>query len=175
VGILAADRSLDITYDFRAAERTFQLIAQVSGRAGRGSLPGEVVVQTFQPGHPAIRLAAECDYEAFAQEELQMRQDSELPPFKKLVCITFTGKDPTLVATAAREAERKFKGCRGLAVTPAMPAPLEKKEEWWRWQLLLSGDSAKAIVTASDYVLPKDTRITDELRILVDVDAIFLG
>lgn len=175
VGILAADRSLDITYDFRAAERTFQLIAQVSGRAGRGTLPGEVVVQTFQPEHPAIRLAADCDYEAFAAEEMELRQGSELPPYKKLACVTFTGKDATKVATAAQTAERKFKACRGLGVTPAMPAPLEKKEEWWRWQLLLHAESAKAIVKACDHVLPKDQRLTDSLRILVDIDAVFLA
>ncbi len=175
VGILAADRSLDITYDFRAAERTFQLIAQVSGRAGRGSLPGEVVVQTFQPEHPAIRLAALCDYEQFAQEELELRQDSGLPPYKKLACVTFAGKDSDKVAAAATAATRRFNACRGLEVTPAMPAPLEKKEEWWRWQILLHGESAKGIAAACDHVLPKETRITDDLRILVDIDAVFLA
>ena len=175
VGILAADRSLDITYDFRAAERTFQLIAQVSGRAGRGTLPGEVVVQTFQPSHSAIRLAAKCEYEAFAAEELELRADADLPPFKKLACVTFAGKDMDEVAREARAAERKFKACRGLEVTPAMPAPLEKKEEWWRWQILLHGDSAKGIAAACDHVLPKEARITDTLRILVDIDAVFLA
>ena len=79
------------------------------------------------------------------------------------------------VAREARAAERKFKACRGLAVTPAMPAPLEKKEEWWRWQILLHGDSAKGIAAACDHVLPKEARITDALRILVDIDAVFLA
>jgi primosomal protein N' (replication factor Y) len=175
VGILAADRSLDITYDFRAAERTFQLIAQVSGRAGRGVLPGEVFVQTFQPDHPAIRLAAACDYESFATEMLQVRQEEELPPFKKLACITFIGTDEGEVAKAAETASRRFQACKGLMVLPAMPAPLEKKEHYWRWQIVLRADASKAIVAACDHVLPKAQRVTDKLRILVDIDALFLG
>jgi primosomal protein N' (replication factor Y) len=175
VGILAADRSLDITYDFRASERTFQLIAQVSGRAGRGTLPGEVYVQTFQPDHPAIRLAASCDYEAFAAETLQQRQEEEMPPFKKLACVTFIGNDAGKVASAAEAAARRFQACRGLMVMPAMPAPLEKKETLWRWQILLRADSAKGIVAACDHVLPKAQRVTDHLRILVDIDAVFLA
>ncbi|MBR4317577.1 MAG: primosomal protein N' [Kiritimatiellae bacterium] len=175
VGILAADRSLDMTYDFRAAERTFQLIAQVSGRAGRGTLPGEVYVQTFQPDHPAIRLAAACDYEAFARETLQQRQDEEMPPFKKLACVTFIGSDAGQVASAAEAAAKRFSACRGLMVMPAMPAPLEKKETLWRWQILLRADSAKGIAAACDHVLPKQQRVTDKLRILVDIDAVFLA
>lgn len=175
VGILAADRSLDITYDFRAAERTFQLIAQVSGRAGRGVLPGEVFVQTFQPDHPAIRLAADCDYETFATEMLQSRQEDELPPFKKLACITFIGTDEAEVAKAAEMASRRFQACKGLMVVPAMPAPLEKKEHYWRWQIVLRADASKAIVAACDHILPKAQRISDKLRILVDIDALFLG
>ncbi len=175
VGILAADRSLDITYDFRAAERTFQLIAQVSGRAGRGTLPGEVVVQTFQPDHPAIRLAAACDYETFAAEELANRRAEECPPYQKLACITFTGNDLASVTSAARTAEKRFRACRGLTVIPAMPAPLEKKEEAWRWQLLLRAPSSKAIAAACDHLLPKKERLSESLRILVDIDAVFLG
>lgn len=175
VGILAADRSLDIAYDFRAAERTFQLIAQVSGRAGRGTLPGEVVVQTLQPNHPAIRLSAACDYETFATSELDIRKAQECPPYKKLACITFTGEDEAKVMAAAQAAERRFQACRGLTVIPAMPAPLERKETHWRWQILLHADASKAIVAACDHVLPKQQRISDDLRILVDIDAVFLG
>lgn len=175
VGILAADRSLDITYDFRAAERTFQLIAQVSGRAGRGTLPGDVLVQTFQPDHPAIRLAAACDYENFAAETLADRRAEALPPFKKLACVTFIGEDLAHVSAAAEAASRRFEACRGLTVIPAMPAPLEKKETHWRWQIILKGDSSKGIVAACEHVLPKSQRISDKLRILIDIDAVFLS
>lgn len=175
VGILAADRSLNIAYDFRAAERTFQLIAQVSGRAGRGELPGEVVVQTLQPEHPVLRAACACDFEGFAREELEERRIAGLPPYKKLACVTFTGPNEATVCQAAKAAAAAFEACRGLEVSPAEPAPLERKEDLWRWQVLLRADASKALTAACDHVLPKDTRVSDRLRILVDVDAVFLS
>ncbi len=175
VGILAADRSLNIAYDFRAAERTFQLIAQVSGRAGRGELPGEVIVQTFQPEHPTVQAACACDYEGFAREELMERRAAELPPYTKLACITFTGTDEAQVAQAAKGSAVALGAYRGLDVSPAEPAPLERKEDWWRWQVLVRAASSKAIVAACDHALPKSERITPSLRILVDIDAVFLS
>lgn len=175
VGILAADRSLNITYDFRAAERTFQLIAQVSGRAGRGNLPGQVYVQTFQPEHPAIRTACNCDYKGFAHDELTERRVADLPPYKKLACITFTGDDEAAVRKAAETAERSFSAYREIDVSPATPAPLERKEELWRWQLILRADTTKRIVAVCNRVLPRETRYTKSLRILVDIDAVFLS
>ena len=175
VGILAADRSLNIAYDFRAAERTFQLIAQVSGRAGRGDLPGEVYVQTFLPDHPAIQAAADCDYERFARQELALRQELDLPPFRKLACITFTGKNEEAVAKAAQSAEKRFAAIKGLLTSPATPAPLERKEDLWRWQLLLRSNASNAIAAACERVLPKATRLSPTLRILVDIDAVFLN
>ena len=175
VGILAADRSLNIAYDFRAAERTFQLIAQVSGRAGRGTLPGEVYVQTFQPNHPAIRTAADCAYEAFANEELCERKTAGLPPFCKLACITFVGADERTVAQTAHTIQGKLEACRGLHVSPAEPAPLERKEDLWRWQILVRASASKAIVAACDHVLPRSERVGKAVRTLVDIDAVFLN
>lgn len=175
VGILAADRSLNMSYDFRAAERTFQLIAQVSGRAGRGELPGQVYVQTFQPDHPAVVTACNCDYRGFARGELTERRIQELPPYRKLACITFTGGDEAEVRRVAEAAEKAFAGYSGIEVSPASPAPLERKEEFWRWQILLRSDSAKRIVAVCNRVLPREKRYTKTLRILVDIDAVFLS
>ena len=175
VGILAADRSLNIAYDFRAAERTFQLIAQVSGRAGRGELPGEVFVQTFQPEHPAIQAAAECDFEGFARGELADRKACELPPYKKLACITLSGEDSTRVESAAKNIEKRLNTWPGLDVSPAEPAPLERKEERWRWQILVRADASKNIAAACDRFIPKEKRITKDLRLMIDIDAVFLS
>lgn len=175
VGILAADRSLNIAYDFRAGERTFQLIAQVSGRAGRGTLPGVVVVQTFQPEHPAVQAACACDYEGFAQGELEERMANDLPPYKKLACITFTGKDEAVVKARAVEAAKGLAGCRGLDVLPVEPSPLERKEDLWRYQVIVRAEASKAIVAACDHVIPKETRVTPQVRVLVDIDAVFLS
>ncbi len=175
VGILAADRSLNIAYDFRAAERTFQLISQVSGRAGRGTLPGEVFVQTFQPDHPAITTACACNFKRFATDELVERRANHLPPYKRLACVTLIGPQPNHVASTAKQLAQRFAACKGLEVTPAEPSPLERKEDLWRWQILLRADTTKQITTACDHIIPKDQRITKDLRILLDIDAIFLS
>lgn len=175
VGILAADRSLNMAYDFRAAERTFQLIAQVSGRAGRGELPGRVIVQTFSPEHPAIALAASCDYRAFAAGELEDRRAGGLPPFRKLACVTVTSADAGLAERTARHTETALRACRGIDVSPALPAPLERKEDLYRWQILLRADSSGLLAAACDHVLPRSGRIRQGLRIIVDIDAVFLS
>lgn len=175
VGILAADRSLNISYDFRAAERTFQLIAQVSGRAGRGELLGEVFVQTFSPEHPAIIAASRGQYEAFATEELIERKANGLPPYRKLACLTFIGIDEKVVTEAAQAACTALSACRGLEVSPAMPAPLERKEDAWRWQILVRAEASKAIAAACDHLFPRETRVQKELRIIIDIDAVYLS
>ena len=175
VGILAADRSLGIAYDFRAAERTFQLIAQVSGRAGRGELPGEVYVQTFLPEHPAIAAACRCDYEAFARDELAERRALALPPYTKLACLTFTGEAEATVSAQAKRAEAHLRAYPGLTVSPATPAPLERKEDRWRWQLLVRAASSRQIAQACTRVLPREARLEKGCRVLVDIDAVFLS
>ena len=175
VGILAADRSLNVPYDFRAAERTFQLIAQVSGRAGRGAIPGEVIVQTLQPDHPAIRTACACDYERFAADELAEREAAGLPPFRRLACVTFTGGDAAAVQRAAEAADRRLAAMPGVERLPPMPAPLERKENLWRWQVLLKAPTPKALVAACDAAFPLETRVTPAVRTLVDIDAVFLA
>jgi primosomal protein N' (replication factor Y) len=175
VGIIAADRSLDIAYDFRAAERTFQLIAQVSGRAGRGDLPGEVFVQTFQPTHPAIRAACDCNFEAFATDELAMRKEAQLPPYTRLAMLTFSSKDEKLVEKAATEGAARLAKAPGLEVMPAMPAPMERREDTWRWQVCLRAASTKQIVHACRVVFPPESRYSESLKIQLDIDAVFLG
>lgn len=175
VGILAADRSLDIAYDFRAAERTFQLIAQVSGRAGRGALPGEVFVQTFQPDHPAIQAACHCAFKTFADEELIIRKDGDLPPYTRLAMLTFTSKDEKLVERLATEGAIRLAKAPGLNVLPAMPAPMERKEDYWRWQVCLRAPTTKQITHACNIVFPKESRYSETLKIHLDVDALFLG
>ena len=78
--------------DFRAGERTYQLLTQVAGRAGRGDLPGEVIVQTSSPFHAAIQAARHSDYEAFCDQELEFRRELNYPPYARLMCITVSGQ-----------------------------------------------------------------------------------
>ena len=110
VGVVNADTALHLP-DFRAAERTFQLVAQVAGRTGRGDRPGRVLVQTYSPEHPAIRLAARHDYEGFVAGELPEREKYGVPPFGRLVRLIAAGpRKPTVQAYMDELATRSAGG-----------------------------------------------------------------
>ena len=102
VGVIQADLSLNFP-DFRSAEKTFQLLTQVAGRAGRGQLPGRVLIQTFSPWHYSLRNARSHDYHGFAKAELQNRQELDYPPFGFLISLRFEGEDPTATLHAATQ------------------------------------------------------------------------
>ena len=103
VGVLAADLSLSMS-DYRAGERTFQLLTQAAGRAGRGSRPGEVVIQTYQPDHYSIQYAARQDYEGFYKEELTYRQLLSYPPASHILAVQFYSKKQEEALAGAQEA-----------------------------------------------------------------------
>jgi primosomal protein N' (replication factor Y) len=141
VGVVDADTGLNLP-DFRAAERTFQLVAQVAGRAGRGPRGGQVIVQTRNPDHYALRAAAAHDYEGFAEREWESRRSPPYPPHVALANVVLSGRDEAEVARAAAALRTWLSGliqARGLAVEvvgPA-PAPLARLQGRWRWHLLL--------------------------------------
>src|SRR5207245_1016444 len=137
VAVLLADLSLNVP-DFRAAERTFQLLVQVAGRAGRGDAPGRVVLQTFRPEHPSVAAAAHHDYAGFMARELERRRTLGYPPFARLVNLRLDGPDGAAVERAARElAGRMRRRARdlelgeGSLVGPA-PPPLARARGPWR-------------------------------------------
>ena len=167
VGVLNADSSLNLP-DFRAAERTFQLLAQVSGRAGRAELPGEVFIQTHDPSAPVLQSARTGDYAGFAERELRDRQEAGFPPYNHLAVITFRATDLKLVGDWATMYAESLKKVRGLQTGGAVPSALEKSEDWYRWQILLMAPSARTIVQAwrwisSERPPPKDVRISLDL------------
>ena len=138
VGVVSADVALGLP-DFRAAERTFQLLTQVAGRAGRGELPGAVVIQTYFPEHYAIRCAAAQDYAAFYQKELQFRRVMHYPPFSALANILIRSPKLELAVKwsgglAKRLGEGKWSGVRVLG--PAA-APLARLKQEYRYQFLV--------------------------------------
>ncbi|MHB9027593.1 MAG: hypothetical protein ACYC9O_02370 [Candidatus Latescibacterota bacterium] len=102
VGVIAADSALALP-DFRAAERTFQLITQVAGRAGRGDKPGKVIVQALMPEHYAVSAACRHDYETFAAAELESRREVGFPPFSRLILLELTSEDPAGLMASAGE------------------------------------------------------------------------
>jgi primosomal protein N' (replication factor Y) len=140
VGVVAADTSLNLP-DFRAAERTFQLLTQVSGRSGRGEREGEVVVQTYQPEHYAVATAARQDYEAFYQREIESRRELGYPPLSQLVNLLVSAEAE---AEAARASEALATALREAAadrveVLGPAPAPLSRLRGRFRWHVLVRG------------------------------------
>ena len=155
VGVVSVDAGLALP-DFRSAERTFQLITQVAGRAGRGDRPGKVLIQTYHPYHYALRHACAQDYETFFEQELQYRQNHSYPPFVALASVLVHGADLGRVRSDSLElrklldqanADRK---CRVLG--PA-PAPLSRLKGEHRFQLLIKSRSRKHLREVADAAL----------------------
>jgi primosomal protein N' (replication factor Y) len=177
VGVVLADPALNLP-DFRAAERTFQLLTQVAGRAGRGPRAGRVLVQTYRPDHYALRLAAAQDFEQFAEREVRAREALGYPPFGRLVNVRFDGLDPTRVEAAARCFARELRSAnphspraRRVQILGPAPAPLERLRGRYRWQLLLKGPDAKTLrATILPVVQEARRRASRGVRIAIDVD-----
>jgi primosomal protein N' (replication factor Y) (superfamily II helicase) len=149
VGILVADASLNIP-DFRAQERTFQVITQVSGRAGRADTPGEVIIQTINPEHPVLRYAASNSVEDFYRWEMLTRKNFGFPPYQRLAMLRFQHKDPQRVEQFAREISQFLRNdiakskMRCQVVGPA-EAPLAKLKNLYRWHCLVKSESVKEL------------------------------
>jgi primosomal protein N' (replication factor Y) len=168
VGVLSADTLLNFP-DFRAAEKTFQLVAQVAGRAGRGDSPGTVHVQTFHPDHPAIRRASGHDVDGFAAEELAFRRSFFYPPFAQLASIVVSSPDRERAETSGRTIGKAL-GDSGasLRISGPAPAPLERLQGRWRFQILVRGAERLAVLDALESAVPD--RPPSGVQIAVDVD-----
>ena len=171
VGVVLADSSLNLP-DFRAAEKTFQIISQVAGRAGRAQGPGRVIVQTLAPGHYCFDRARVHDYRGFFATETEFRRELGYPPFRHLVHLRLDGAHEGRVARGAREL------VRGLRRDPAgdaveilgpAPAPISRLRNRYRWQILLKGRSRPtllALARRAVALMPAGKAV----RIHVDVD-----
>ncbi len=176
VGVLNADVALNQP-DFRAAERTFQLVSQVAGRAGRGDVAGTVIVQTLRPDHYSLRAAAAHDYPAFCAAEIEYRRALGYPPFRRLINIRAEARD---AATAERVARDIAAGIRGrpeaadaaVEVVGPAPAPIERLRSWHRWQLLVRGSRRPTMRAVVKHALAGVAAAArrGQLRIVVDVD-----
>lgn len=162
VGVISADTALHLP-DYRAAERTFQLLTQVAGRAGRSPLGGRVVVQTYTPEHYSIQAASRHDYAGFLERELAFRREHGYPPYGRLVRLTTSDEDASRARRAAHELAELLSGeirRRGLAdldlIGPA-PCPLEKLRGQYRWQLILRGRSPLPLL--QQVSLPRGWRV----------------
>jgi primosomal protein N' (replication factor Y) (superfamily II helicase) len=168
VGVLSADTLLNFP-DFRAAEKTFQLVAQVAGRAGRGDAPGTVHVQTFHPEHPAIRRASGHDVDGFAAEELAFRRSFFYPPFAQLASIVVSSADRDKAEAAAKTIGGALgEGGASLRISGPAPAPLERLQGRWRFQILLRAAERLAVLDALEAAIPE--RPPAGVQVAVDVD-----
>lgn len=176
VGILDADVGIHLP-DFRASERTFQLIAQVSGRAGRGARPGRVFIQTYQPSHAGLIAAATQEGGDFFEKELAQRREAGFPPFKRLIEIRLSGTERQGVIAKTRELSEKIK--RSLPAQEAVllgPAPcvIEKVRGKARWRILIKTSHYLKIQPALSRLLDSfaEKGLPSNMRMLVNVDPV---
>jgi len=171
VGVLSADQSLGLP-DFRAGERTFQLLTQVAGRAGRGERPGRVLAQAFDPEHPLLRHAATQDYESFYDREIEYRRALRYPPLTALVQILVSDRQAARAADGARiliDALREA-GEGRLLLARAGPHPIERLRGRYRWQILVRSAGRRRLVLAVDRALSVVEGKVPRKSIQVDVD-----
>ncbi|EEG76713.1 primosomal protein N' [Dethiobacter alkaliphilus] len=169
VGVITADTAINLP-DFRAGERTFQLLTQVAGRAGRGSAGGNVVVQTYTPEHYAILAAKTHDYEAFYAEESVARRELGYPPFTRMVRLLLSGEDEARVIDAASFMVSLFEG--DADILGPSPCPIEKVRGQFRWQVVVRHCELEPLLAAVEDAAEKFrcSPPATAVRLSVDVD-----
>ena len=174
VGIISADSALHLP-DFRAGERTFQLLVQVAGRAGRGDAEGEVIVQTFSPAHPSLQFAKSHDFDGFAAHELEMRHNFGHPPYSHLVLLTARADTAQKAEFAARTLAQKLTAAvpHTVMVSPAAPAPLARVRGMYRYQVVARGKQIRALTKAIKESLGA-IKLPKDVHVAVDVDPMAL-
>ena len=170
VGVVFADAGLNMA-DFRAAERTFQLLAQVSGRSGRGDDPGRVLIQTYNPTHPALQCALEGDFDAFYEDEKMGREVMQFPPYSKMVLVHFKGPEEGQLASLANDFSRELSRhcCEQDRLMPAVPSPIEKMRGQFRYQLTIFTDNIQRLVRVLNW-MRAHYKTANEYTIIIDVD-----
>jgi primosomal protein N' (replication factor Y) (superfamily II helicase) len=180
VGVVSADVTLGLP-DFRAAERTFQLLTQVAGRAGRGEVAGEVIVQTFAPQHYAIQHAQTHDFLGFYAEESAYRKRLDYPPAVRLAAIRFDARDPQAVEQFCQAfvalLRPYVRDAEGVTLLGPAPAALAKLNNRYRWHLLLKAPTARRlhdVIQCGLHALQQATIPRSGVRLTVDVDPVNL-
>ncbi|AGF79697.1 replication restart DNA helicase PriA [Desulfocapsa sulfexigens DSM 10523] len=172
VGVIWADGGLSMP-DYRGAERTYQLLSQVTGRAGRGDSPGRVIVQTLRPEHYAIQFARVHDYERLYQKEMENRANPKFPPFLRMINLKISGGNEGQVqSTAAQVAALCRTGKHaGIEILGPAPSPVDRIRDRYRWQVLLKGADSPLLHGICGRVLGRySSLVKGDIRIAIDVD-----
>jgi len=170
VGVVSADSSLNIP-DFRASERTFQLLTQVAGRGGRGRSPARVFIQTINPFHMAVQKAASHDYRGFYEKEIPSRQETGFPPFQRMINIRITSAKEEKAMELGRllaETARKHAPSEGIFVLGPAEPPIARIKGKYRRQLLLKGPDAGPLHDLAALLLRTAGRRASDIKVDVD-------
>jgi len=197
VGIIYADSALHQP-DFRAGERTFQLLTQVAGRAGRGDVEGEVFVQAFTPFHPAIQFARRHDFVGFFEQELEFREQLKYPPFSRVALLTLKGRNEEKVKFSADHLKRVLESkvqspkskdtsggttldirhrtldFRDLVIAGPAPAPLLRAENFYRYQIMLRTRAMSALSRELAQII-QSLKLPEDVSLAVDIDPVSLS
>lgn len=174
VGILAADMSINIP-DYRAAERTFQIITQVAGRAGRGDKQGEVLIQTYTPQHYSLQYAVNYDYEGFYEKEFTVRAMMKYPPFGKLLLINGTSKKEELLKNFMHKITMMIKplveNCLDIEILGPIPCMISKVKENYRWQIVIKGEfDSYFSKNIKEILYDENKNVYNDIRISMDIN-----
>ncbi|HEV2320125.1 MAG TPA: primosomal protein N' [Verrucomicrobiae bacterium] len=177
VGIIHADSALHQP-DFRAGERTFQLLTQVAGRAGRGDVEGEVFVQAFAPFHPAIQYARRHDYTGFYEQEVAFREQLKYPPVTRVALLTLKGRNDDKVKFSVehlkRELQKGLAGFKDLILSGPAPAPLLKAETFYRHQIMLRARAMSKLSQMLANIL-SSLALPEDVTLSLDIDPVNLS
>jgi len=175
VGVVSADTALYIP-DFRSGERTFNLLTQVAGRAGRGDVQGKVIVQTYTPKHYCIRAASRHDYAEFYKKEIAQRKQLSLPPFTNLICLTFRGRneDKTREEAAAftdilKLKAKKLKPPKKIQIAGPAPAIVPKLRMNYRWNVFIKSKDVSQMNSCLKDTLKQHGKRSG-IHLAIDVD-----
>lgn len=174
VGVIAADGSLNIE-DYRASERTFQILTQVAGRAGRENLPGKVIIQTYNPDNFSIQCAKKQDYHVFYEEEIKLRKQLKYPPFCDIIVIGISGIEKENTQKVCEQMYSKLeivlKGQEHIKIFKPMPAPIDRIKNKFRFRMIIKGNVHESIRDKINEVLEQMYQTnTNKVRIVVDVN-----
>jgi primosomal protein N' (replication factor Y) len=183
VGIVCADSALNFP-DFRSSERTFQLLAQVAGRAGRGERPGRVILQTYTPDHFTITAARQQNFQAFYDREIQSRNELGYPPYSRMIQFLITGKNRGTVRETAENLGAAGRALlhgdaaryRRIVILGPVEAALHQVAGRFRWQLLVKGSQSSVLNRFARHLLQVmgPSQGAASAKVIVDVDPLFM-
>lgn len=173
VGVIAADGSLNMD-DYRANEKTFQILTQVAGRAGRENLPGKVIIQTYNPENFAIQCARKQNYDMFYETEIELRKQLKYPPFCDIILIEFSGLDENKIKVVSNKMYNSLKKDlenEQFKVFVPMPSPIDKIQNKYRWRIIIKGNmTEKANLILNQELKEIYAKNLRDTRITIDVN-----